>query len=195
MSNPAKVFKKVVKAVLVVAVIAAIAYVALPALSGAGAAGGASTAATGSFTAGASTVAATGGSAAAGAAATGAGTGLLGTLGAGAAKVGAAVSNASPMVKLGLINAGSQFVAGAMAPEEQTAAEQTQDMLNVYHSQPRESRTYSTSVGQDQTQAGYVPQAGMVSQPTSQYTPTAGTAAQTGLLGRYNPETRKWESA
>lgn len=200
MSNPAKALKKAVKAVVVVAAVVGIAYLALPALTG-GAAAGASTAAasTGSFTAGSTALAAGGGGVAATTAATGAataGTGLLGAIGSGAAKVGAAVTGASPMVKLGLIQAGSQALAAGMAPEEQTEAERLQDQLNVYHSQPFEARSYTTVPSG--AGSSYTPNAGLATAPTSQYTPNAGTEAAStpsGLLGRYNPNTRQWEQA
>ena len=200
MSNPAKALKKLVKIVLVVAVIAAVAYVALPAISsamgaGAAAGGSAATTAVGSTAAG-------GAAAAAGGAATAATAGTAAAAGGGLLSgVGSAIAGASPLVKLGLIQAGTQFAAGAMQPEEQTQAEMLQDQMNVYHSQPSSVINFGTSGQQLQpAQAGLVSQAGMNSEPVSQYKPQAtaaspGLVSQSSTLGRYNPETRKWEQS
>lgn len=188
MSNPAKVLKKAVKAVVIVAAVVAVAYIALPALAAGGGAAAATTAST--------TAAAVGGSAITGAGAMGAGVaatgttaaggGLLGTLGAGAKALGSAVAGADPMVKLGMIQAGSQAVAGAMTPEPETAADQLQAQQNVIQNNPVGVRDFSIAGQPQQAQAGLVQQ---------QYTPVVQTAQRpnAGLLGRYNPQTRKWE--
>jgi len=184
MSNPGKTLKKAVPAIIAVAAIAVTAGAIAPAVAGAFGAGGAAAGAT----AGVGSLAAASVPTGLSAAATGGGLGGLlasggSLLAGGAMKAGAAIAGASPMVKLGLINAGSSFIQGAMTPEPQTAAEAQAEMMALQHSQEQGVRNYDVAGGQ----VGYAApaQAG-----TADYQPAAQSR---GLIGRYNNETKQWE--
>ena len=133
-----------------------------------------------------------------------------GALAAGAGKIGGAIAAADPVTKGALISTGGQMLAGAMQPEPESAYDQQrgqvqamQDMNNVgsdadlyggaTQAQALQPQGMFADAGPQSFQA---PQSGYMAvgqQPSGAMTSQTQSRAGGGLIGRYNPNTRRWE--